>query len=57
MSSLDTRIAQFERLKVLEGTVNSQKWEEFERLADSMKSLSATMARTASPRTRVVDYS
>ncbi|XP_064652760.1 ELKS/Rab6-interacting/CAST family member 1-like isoform X2 [Lineus longissimus] len=56
--SLDTKVSQFERLKILEGTVNSQKWEEFERLADSMKSLSATMAQSSSPRmTRTVEYS
>ena len=49
VNSLETRLKDLEHLKDLESSVHSQKWEEFSRLADSMKNLSRTMARTGSP--------
>ena len=48
--SLETRLKDLEHLKDLESSVHSQKWEEFSRLADSMKNLSRTMANTGSPK-------
>ncbi len=45
--SLEMKLEDVGHLKELEATVHSQKWEEFARLAESMKSLSSTMTRTA----------
>ncbi|XP_050409541.1 golgin subfamily A member 6-like protein 22 isoform X2 [Patella vulgata] len=49
VSSLDARMQDLDYQKNLESTVHSQKWHEFGRLAESMRSLSTTMARSASP--------
>ncbi|ELU18498.1 hypothetical protein CAPTEDRAFT_188336 [Capitella teleta] len=46
--SLESRLHDLEHLKDLETTVNSQKWEEFSRLAESMKTLSRSMAHSTS---------
>ena len=45
--SLESRLQDLEHLKLLQSTVNSQKWEEFSRLAESMKTLSRSMARSS----------
>lgn len=59
--SLENRLQDLEHLKLLESTVHSQKWEEFSRLADSMKTLSRSMARSTnaeSPRSSpLLNYS
>lgn len=58
--SLEQRVEELEQLNTLESTSQSQKWSEFEKLAESMRTLSHTMAvsRTRSPRStsRTVQY-
>ncbi|XP_045216579.2 ELKS/Rab6-interacting/CAST family member 1-like isoform X2 [Mercenaria mercenaria] len=53
--SLEQRVDELDQFNSLEHTSQSQKWEEFEKLAESMRTLSHTMAhsstRTRSPRT------
>lgn len=48
--SLEQRVDELEQLNSLEVTSQSQKWGEFEKLAESMRTLSHTMAHTRSPR-------
>ncbi|XP_076437588.1 uncharacterized protein LOC143276817 isoform X2 [Babylonia areolata] len=48
--ALDSRLKQSEYQKSLELSAQSQKWEEFGRLAESMKTLSTTMVHTVTPR-------
>ena len=59
VSRLSGRLKELEHLKDLESTVHSQKWEEFSRLAESMKNLSHSMAsRSQSPQmTKTLDIS
>ena len=59
---MESRLHDLEHLKDLEASVHTQKWEEFSRLADSMKTLSRSMARSASPAptpraSRLLEYS
>ena len=59
--SLERRLKELDYLKTLEGNINSQKWEEFSRLAESMKTLSQTMmsrthSPTPTPTTTVLEY-
>ncbi|ESO86092.1 hypothetical protein LOTGIDRAFT_129830 [Lottia gigantea] len=49
ISSLESRLHDLDYQKNLESTVHSQKWQEFGRLAESMRTLSSTMARSTSP--------
>ncbi len=51
-----------ERLKSMESTLNTQKWDEFSRLAESMKNLSRSMAHNSphvspSRSAKLLDYS
>ncbi len=55
MRSLEGKVTDIGHLKELEATVQSQKWEEFARLAESMKSLSHNMTRTVNG--PAIDYS
>ncbi|CAH1772500.1 unnamed protein product [Owenia fusiformis] len=49
--TLENKVGSIEKMKETETEMHSRKWEEFEKLADSMRSLSHTMSRTAaSPR-------
>ena len=50
MAALDARLKQAEYQKSLELSAQSQKWEEFGRLAESMRTLSSTMAQSTTPR-------
>ncbi|XP_077989996.1 uncharacterized protein LOC144444449 [Glandiceps talaboti] len=50
MSSLEGRVDNMTRTTVLESSLQSQKWGEFEKMAESMKNLSRSMtARSYSP--------
>ncbi|KAL8577252.1 hypothetical protein ACOMHN_022440 [Nucella lapillus] len=53
IAEVDTRLKQSEYQKTLELSAQSQKWEEFGRLAESMKSLSTTMVHTVTPRSKL----
>ena len=60
--SMQSELKDMGRLKSLETTLSSQKWDEFGRLADSMKSLSRSMVHSGSPSptrsgSRLLDYS
>lgn len=44
--AMEVRTKDLQYLKTLESTVQSQKWEEFEKLAESMRNLSHTMSKT-----------
>lgn len=53
VASLESRLKQVEYQKSLELSTQSQKWEELGRLAENMRSLSSTMAHTATPRSKL----
>nr|KAG5691351.1 hypothetical protein BaRGS_033400 [Batillaria attramentaria] len=53
MATLESRLKQTEYQKTLELSAQSQKWEEFGRLAESMRTLSSTMAQTTTPRSKL----
>ncbi|KAK3611538.1 hypothetical protein CHS0354_016471 [Potamilus streckersoni] len=53
ISSLEGRLQDVEELKSLETTIQSQKWGEFERLAENMRTLSSSMAR---PQSRYIQH-
>ena len=53
VAALDARVKQAEYQKSLELSAQSQKWEEFGRLAESMRTLSSTMAQTTTPRSKL----
>ena len=44
---LSTRVKDLGHLKDLEASLQSQKWDEFSRLAESMKNLSKTMSKSS----------
>ncbi|KAK2167062.1 hypothetical protein LSH36_32g09010 [Paralvinella palmiformis] len=48
-NNMQTELKELENLKELESTLNTEKWAEFSRLAESMKNLSSTIARSKSP--------
>ena len=48
-NNMQTQLKELERLKELESTLNTEKWAEFSRLAESMKNLSSTIASSKSP--------
>lgn len=50
VAALESRLKQTEYHKSLELSAQSQKWEEFGRLAESMRTLSSTMAHTGTQR-------
>ncbi|XP_060081182.1 uncharacterized protein LOC132560530 isoform X2 [Ylistrum balloti] len=56
MHTLDTKVNELNHLKKLESTVQSQKWEEFEKLAESMRNLSHTMSTTGTSSSQVLQY-
>lgn len=56
IAQMESRLKQVEFQKSLELSAQSQKWEEFGRLAESMRTLSSTMAQTASPRSKLHQY-
>jgi len=46
IQTLEGRLRALEQLQSLQSSIHSQKWEEFSRLAESMKTLSHTMIQT-----------
>lgn len=50
IQSLEGQVTELEHLKDIESQYHSKKWEDFEKLADSMKNLSRNMAASTSPR-------
>lgn len=44
---LESKLRSLEQLQGLQSSIQSQKWEEFGRLAESMKTLSHSMIQTA----------
>lgn len=53
---MDSKLKDLEHLNSLESTVQSQKWEEFEKLAENMRTLSHTMAHSPVSKSRVMQY-
>lgn len=51
---MEGKVKDLDHLKTLESTVQSQKWEEFEKLAENMRTLSHSMAHTSG--SRVMQY-
>ena len=47
MSDMELKTEDLENLKSVEAAIHSQKWEEFSKLAESMKTLSRSMVRTS----------
>ncbi|XP_061178145.1 ELKS/Rab6-interacting/CAST family member 1-like isoform X2 [Saccostrea echinata] len=57
VQTMEVKLKDLEHLKTLESTVQSQKWEEFEKLAENMRTLSHSMAHSPSVSTsRVMQY-
>lgn len=56
MHTMETKLHELQHLKHLESTVQSQKWEEFEKLAESMRNLSHTMSTTGTSSSHVLQY-
>lgn len=56
MQGMESKVKEVEHVKYLEATVQTQKWEEFEKLAESMRNLSHTMSTSGSSTTRVIQY-
>jgi hypothetical protein len=54
VQTMEGKLKDLDHLKTLESTVQSQKWEEFEKLAENMRTLSHSMAHTSGP--RVMQY-
>ncbi|XP_062573134.1 ELKS/Rab6-interacting/CAST family member 1-like [Saccostrea cucullata] len=55
VQTMEVKLKDLEHLKTLESTVQSQKWEEFEKLAENMRTLSHSMAHSPST-SRVMQY-
>jgi hypothetical protein len=53
IAALENRVKHAEYQKSLELSAQSQKWEEFGRLAESMRTLSSTMAHNTTPRSKL----
>lgn len=53
VGGMESRLKHTEYQKTLELSAQSQKWEEFGRLAESMRTLSSTMAHSTSPRSKL----
>jgi len=53
---MEVKLKDTHHLKTLEATVQTQKWEEFEKLAESMRSLSHTMSTSGLSTTRINQY-
>ncbi|XP_055996073.1 ELKS/Rab6-interacting/CAST family member 1-like isoform X2 [Ostrea edulis] len=54
IQTMEGKVKDLDHLKTLESTVQSQKWEEFEKLAENMRTLSHSMAHTSG--SRVMQY-
>ncbi|XP_033727211.1 LOW QUALITY PROTEIN: filamin A-interacting protein 1-like [Pecten maximus] len=56
MHMMETKVQELHHLKHLETSVQTQKWEEFEKLAESMRNLSHTMSTTGTSSSHVLQY-
>lgn len=56
VQTMESKLKDLEHLNSLESTVQSQKWEEFEKLAENMRTLSHTMAHSPVSKSRVMQY-
>ncbi|VDI20514.1 uncharacterized protein LOC143054047 isoform X2 [Mytilus galloprovincialis] len=54
--TMEGKLRDTDRMSMMESSMQSQKWEEFEKLAESMRSLSHTMSHTGSSTTRIQQY-
>jgi len=48
---LECRVAEIDRLKTIEDLIQSQRWDDISQMAQTMQSVSRTMARATSPTT------
>ena len=53
IGELESRVAEIDRLKSLEDLIQSQRWDDISQMAQTMQSVSRTMARATSPTTTV----
>lgn len=56
VQTMESKLKDLEHLNSLESTVQSQKWEEFEKLAENMRTLSHSMAHSSVSKSRVMQY-
>ncbi|CAC5384912.1 unnamed protein product [Mytilus coruscus] len=54
--TMEGKLRDIDRMNMMESSIQSQKWEEFEKLAESMRSLSHTMSHTGTSTTRIQQY-
>lgn len=54
--TMEGKLRDTDRMSMMESSMQSQKWEEFEKLAESMRSLSHSMSHTGSSTTRIQQY-
>lgn len=52
MRSLEERVKEIDRLKSLEDLIQSQRWDDMSQMAQTMQTVSRTMARASSPTLR-----
>jgi hypothetical protein len=51
IQELEIRVQEIDRLKSLEDLIQSQRWDDISQMAQTMQSVSRTMARATSPTT------
>lgn len=56
VQTMEAKIRDAERMNMMESSIQSQKWEEFEKLAESMRSLSHTMSHSGTSTSRIPQY-
>ncbi|XP_021377507.1 ELKS/Rab6-interacting/CAST family member 1-like isoform X2 [Mizuhopecten yessoensis] len=56
MHLMESKVQELQHLKQMESSVHTQKWEEFEKLAESMRNLSHTMSTTGTSSSNVLQY-
>jgi hypothetical protein len=49
IQELETRVQEIDRLKTLEDLIQSQRWDDISQMAQTMQTVSRTMARATSP--------
>ena len=57
IQTMEVRLKELDHVKSLESSIQSQKWEEFEKLAESMRTLSHSMkTQSGSSSARLLQY-
>jgi len=51
IQALESRVQEIDRLKTLEDLIQSQRWDDITQMAQTMQTVSRTMARATSPTT------